>query len=211
LAYLGDQSGGPVQPAFETGSGFPPPYPVGSGASSVRYWSGYGLEPTIINPPWSTLTAYDMNKGDIKWQVPLGDAPQAVVEGIRGTGIMKPRGGAVVTASGLLFYATRDEAKLRVYDSGTGKALWSVDLPAASHAVPAVYEEDGREYIVVCAAGSKWPETETVRKAYVAFALPKSSPTVAGRDELTSGIPSDFPPARKPKEPWGDHGRKTKP
>jgi quinoprotein glucose dehydrogenase len=174
LAYLGNQSGGPVQPAFETASALPPQYPAGSGAPSVRYWSGYGLEPTIINPPWSTLTAYDMNKGDIKWQVPLGDAPQAGVEGIRGAGIMKPRGGAVVTASGLLFYATGDEAKLRVYDSETGKALWSLDLPAASHSVPAVYEEDGREYIVVCAAAPKWPETEPVHRAYVAFALPKA-------------------------------------
>jgi quinoprotein glucose dehydrogenase len=174
LAYLGNQSGGTMQPAFETGSGLPPPYPNGSGAPTARYWSGYGLEPTIINPPWSTLTAYDMNKGEIKWQVPVGDAPQAASEGIKDTGIMRPRGGAVVTGSGLLFYATRDEAKLRAYDAATGKVLWTVDLPAASNAVPAVYEEDGREYIVVCAAAPKWPETKATHRGYIAFALPKS-------------------------------------
>lgn len=174
LAYLSNQTAGPVNPPIETGSG-PPPYPEGSGAPSVRYWSGYGTEPTIIAPPWSTLTAYDLNRGDIKWQVPLGKAPQAASEGAEDTGVMAPRGGPVLTGSGLIFYATGHEAKLRAYDEATGKVLWTADLPAGSHAVPAVYQEGGREYIVVCAAADKWPATEPVQKAYIAFALPKGS------------------------------------
>jgi len=175
LAYLSNRSGGPINPPIETGSGLPPPYPEGSGAPSVRYWSGYGTEPTIVGPPWSTLTAYDLNRGDIKWQVPLGVAPQAAAEQVKDSGIIKPRGGAVITGSGLVFYATSDEAKLRAYDQATGKVLWTTDLPAASHGVPAVYEQGGREYIVVCAAANKWPATEPVHRAYIAFALPQRS------------------------------------
>jgi len=171
LAFLGNQTGGPVNAAFETGSGLPPPYPKGTATPSVRYWSGYGTTPNLIKPPWSTLTAYDLNQGTIKWQVPLGDAPQAASEGIKDTGIMAPRGGAVVTRTGLIFYATRDEGKLRVYDERTGEVLWTADLPAASQAVPAVYEEGGREYIVVCATAEKYPKAP-VQRAYIAFALP---------------------------------------
>src|SRR5277367_4676453 len=44
--------------------------PANTGASEpVRYWSGYGLQPSIIRPPWSVITAYDLNRGVIKWQV----------------------------------------------------------------------------------------------------------------------------------------------
>jgi quinoprotein glucose dehydrogenase len=174
IAYLSNQAGGPVNPPIETGSRLPP-YPEGSEAPSVRYWSGYGTSPTIVSPPWSTLTAYDLNRGDIKWQVPLGEAPQAAHDGAKNTGVMDPRGGPVLTASGLIFYATGDEAKLRAYEEVTGKVLWTADLPAGSHAVPAVYEEGGREYIVICAAANKWPATEPVQKAYIAFALPEGS------------------------------------
>ena len=62
---------------------------------------------------------------------------------------MLPRSGPVVTASGLIFMATKDEGKLRAYDENTGEVLWEVDLPAASEGVPAVYEVDGREYLVL--------------------------------------------------------------
>jgi quinoprotein glucose dehydrogenase len=95
------------------------------------------------------ITAYDLNRGVIKWQVPLGNAPQGESENLKDTGIMMSRNGPVVTASGLIFIATKDEGKLRAYDEENGKVLWETDLPAASEGVPAVYEVDGREYIVL--------------------------------------------------------------
>lgn len=157
--------------------------PLSAGGEVVRYWTGYGLQPSIISPPWSHITAYDLNQGTIKWQVPFGDAPQAAGEGLKGTGIMLPRNGPVVTASGLLFIATKDEGKIRAYDQDTGKVLWSADLPAASEGVPAVYEVDGREYLVVCATSAKQtavprdgpeqPTGQPVHRSYVAYALPK--------------------------------------
>jgi quinoprotein glucose dehydrogenase len=130
------------------------------------------------------ITAYDLNRGVIKWQVPLGSAPQGESEHLKDTGIMMSRNGPVVTASGLVFIATKDEGKLRAYDQASGKVLWETDLPAASEGVPAVYEVDGREYIVVCAASAKQtdiprdgPEEQSaqpVHRSYLAFALPKN-------------------------------------
>ena len=101
------------------------------------------------------MTAYDLNRGVIKWQVPLGNAPQGASENLKDTGIMMSRNRRVVTASGLVFIATKDEGKLRAYDEESGKVLSETDLPAASEGVPAVYEVDGREYIVLCAASAK--------------------------------------------------------
>ena len=47
---------------------------------------GFGLYPTIVNPPYTTLTAYDLNKGTIKWQIGLGDDLRLVGQGVTGTG-----------------------------------------------------------------------------------------------------------------------------
>jgi quinoprotein glucose dehydrogenase len=150
----------------------------------VRYWSGYNLQTAIIKPPFSTITAYDLNDGNIKWQIPVGDAPPVGLAGIKGTGIMMPRNGPVVTAGGLIFVATKFEGKLHAYDQLTGKEIWSVDLPAAAEGVPSVYEVEGREFIVMCATtgkqtaiprdGPSQPTDGPVHRSYVAFALPKN-------------------------------------
>ncbi len=179
LLYLGDPASAPDPIPTNGGSS-----PAGAGSAPVRYWSGYGLQPSIISPPWTTMTAYDLNQGVIKWQIPLGNAPQGAPENLKGTGIMMSRNGPVVTAGGLVFIATKDEGKLRAYDEESGKVVWEADLPAASEGVPAVYEVDGREYIVVCAASAKQtdiprdgpeePTGQLVHRSYIAFALPKS-------------------------------------
>jgi len=121
-----------------------------------------------ITPPWGTLTAIDMNRGVISWQIPLGDVPGS---GLQNTG-SENYGGPVVTASGLLFIgATNYDKAFRAFDAGTGKVLWRATLPAAGNATPAVYAVGGRQYVVIAAGGGKWgaPSGGT----YVAFALPK--------------------------------------
>ncbi len=120
-----------------------------------------------ITPPWGTLTAIDLGKGVIAWQVPLGEMPGS---GLTNTG-SENYGGPVVTASGLVFIgATVYDNKFHAFDARTGRLLWETTLPAAGNATPAVYEVGGKEYVVIGAGGGKWgaPSGGT----YVAFALP---------------------------------------
>jgi quinoprotein glucose dehydrogenase len=120
-----------------------------------------------IKPPWGTLTAIDMNRAAIAWQVPLGEVPGS---GLKNTG-SENYGGPVVTASGLLFIgATNYDKKFRAFDARTGTVLWETTLPAAGNATPAVYEVNGKQYVVIAAGGGKWDAPSG--GSYVAFALP---------------------------------------
>jgi quinoprotein glucose dehydrogenase len=149
-------------------------------SAGERYYSGFGfmiaksgLSP--IAPPWSSLTAYDLNKGEIKWKIPLGDVPELAARGIKNTGSHYPKVGPVVTAGGLIFTGTRDK-KVRAWDVDSGKMLWEHEVDAALEGTPAVYELGGKQYVVFCAAAQVGltPATqEKIRGAYVAFALPK--------------------------------------
>lgn len=161
----------------------PPPPKSLNGHEPVRYWTGYGYLETKtilspINPPWSTLTAYDLNTGTIEWQVPFGSAPELAAKGITGAGTIWPKDGVVVTGGGLIFAATRAEGILRAFDENTGKVLWETQLPAGSEGTPAVYEVNGKEYLVVCATSpegsghGRKPGTPSLRRAYIAYALP---------------------------------------
>jgi PQQ enzyme repeat len=81
-----------------------------------------------MGPPWSTLTAYDLNSGTIRWQVPNGGVTALERDGHTGTGARDPRGGPVVTAGCLIFAATASDHKVRAWDEDTGKHF---PLPAA--------------------------------------------------------------------------------
>ncbi len=149
-------------------------------SAGERYYSGFGfmlasdgLSP--IAPPWTSLTAYDMNDGTIQWKIPLGEVPFLAKKGIKNTGTHYPKVGPVVTAGGLIFTGTRDK-KVRALDAGNGKVLWEYEVDAALEGIPAVYEWNGRQYVVFCASAQVGltPQTqETIKGAYVAFALPK--------------------------------------
>jgi quinoprotein glucose dehydrogenase len=162
-----------LAPAPEGGKGFPSP-------DGTRYYTGFGfmiagdgLSP--IAPPWSALTAYDLNDGTIRWKIPLGDVPELASRGIRNTGSHYPKVGPVVTAGGLIFTGTRDR-KMRALDVADGKVLWEYELDTALEGMPAVYAVAGRQYIVFCAsaqAGLTPPAKEKIRGSYVAFALPR--------------------------------------
>ena len=123
----------------------------------VRYTSPYDfmLSPTnamtAIGPPWSQLTAYDLNTGEIKWQVPDGGVtppPGANVNIPADSGSHMPRGGPLVTAGGLVFVATASDRTVRAYDRDNGKVVWKTDLPTGSEGVPASYEVNGRQFVV---------------------------------------------------------------
>jgi quinoprotein glucose dehydrogenase len=138
---------------------------------------GFGLYPTIVNPPYTTLTAYDLNQGTIRWQIGLGDDLRLVGQGITGTGTAgMSKGGLIVTSTGLVF-ATAADRKIHVYDSGTGKQIHELQLGGASTGAPSMYELDGRQYLLVTAApgadpGAK-PGATPPPSGIVAYALPR--------------------------------------
>jgi quinoprotein glucose dehydrogenase len=126
--------------------------------------------PAIV-PPWGTLNAIDLNTGKYLWKIPLGEYPALAANGITNTGT-ENYGGPVVTAGGLLFIAaTAYDKKIRAFNSQTGGLLWQAELPAPGVATPATYMVDGKQYVVIAAAGSKMDKVP-YEGFYVVFALP---------------------------------------
>ena len=122
-----------------------------------------------VAPPWGTLNAIDVDTGNYAWKFPFGEIPKLAAAGMRNTG-SENYGGGVVTAGGLLFIAaTNSDRKFRAIDKKTGAVLWETLLPAAGNATPAVYEVNGREFVVIGAGGGKWGNPSG--GSYVAFAL----------------------------------------
>jgi glucose dehydrogenase len=133
-----------------------------------------------VKPPWSLLTAYDMDTGKIMWQIPDGDVPELKGKGGPGwKGSVAPRGGPVATGGDLLFVGTSTDRMFRAYDQDTGKVLWHHQLDAATEGTPAVYEVNGREYVVIAVGGNglfapRLGQSPPGENRYVAFALPKA-------------------------------------
>jgi quinoprotein glucose dehydrogenase len=137
---------------------------------------GFGLFPTIIRPPYTTLTAYDLDAGTIKWQIGLGDDLRLVGKGIRGTGSAATvKGGLITTAAGLVF-ATAADRKVHVYDSTDGRPLAELPLGGATSGAPSMYEHEGRQYLLVTAVEAPWPDGAAVHTGptgLIAYALPE--------------------------------------
>jgi quinoprotein glucose dehydrogenase len=158
----------------------PPPDPdPATGAEAAKrpgyVHAGYNrlIEPDsgapAIAPPWGTLTAIDLERGEFRWQVPLGEYPALAAAGWRNTGA-ENYGGPIVTAGGLVFIAATPDEKLRAFDKATGALLWEDRLPAAGYATPATYLAGGRQFVVIAAGGGKLGSPSG--DAYVAYALP---------------------------------------
>ena len=167
------------------------PYPEGIEVPK-RYYTNWNVFPTFGNPPWTSLVAYDLNKGTIRWKVPLGDDPELSPKGIFDTGIRQEQRGILPTATGLVFVGTSD-GKLRAFDDDDGKQIWSADMPAGNRAIPSIFEANGQEYLIVSAttrpgtgvgagAGTAKPmplppvSPDAPPHAYVVYGLPEKTP-----------------------------------
>src|SRR4029450_524612 len=124
-----------------------------------------------VAPPWGTLNAIDLNTGEYAWKVPLGEYPELVAQGMKDTG-SENYGGPVVTAGGLVFIAaTNFDRKFRAFDKATGALLWETALPLSGNATPAMFEVNGRQFVVIAAGGGEGRSGTPSGGVYVAFAL----------------------------------------
>ncbi len=127
-------------------------------------------------PPYGGIRAIDIRTGQTVWDRPLGTARK---NGPFGIPSMLPldigtpnNGGSVVTAGGLIFIAAATDDLIRAIDIETGETVWSDVLPAGGQAGPMVYEQDGRQYLVLMAGGHHFMETPAGDHV-IAWALPK--------------------------------------
>ncbi len=146
-------------------------------AETMKYrFTGYHrfLDPEgypVVEPPWGTLNAIDLNTGKYLWKIPLGEYPALAAQGLHDTGT-ENYGGPIVTAGGLLFIgATNFDKKFRAFDKSTGELLWETTLPFSGNATPITYEVNGRQFVVIAAGGGKDPGSPS-GGMYAAFALP---------------------------------------
>jgi quinoprotein glucose dehydrogenase len=126
-------------------------------------------------PPYGGIRAIDMATGKTIWDRPFGEAR---TNGPFGIPSMLPitigtpnNGGAVVTASGLVFIAAATDNLIRAIDLNTGKTVWKNVLPGGGQATPMTYEMNGKQYLVLYAGGHHFMETP-VSDEVVAYALP---------------------------------------
>jgi quinate dehydrogenase (quinone) len=118
-------------------------------------------------PPWGTLNAVDVNKGEILWKVPLGSVSELKEK--TGTPNL---GGSIVTASGLVFIGAASDSRFRAFDAKTGQELWATELEASAHATPITYlgKKTGKQFVVIAAGGGGYFQGK-VSDTVAAFAI----------------------------------------
>jgi quinoprotein glucose dehydrogenase len=155
----------------------PPAAPQGGGGGGLVV---QGLP--LLKPPYGVLNAIDLDKGELKWQVPHGDTPDAVRNSplLAGKNIPKTGQpgsvGLVVTKTLVVLgdpsvTTTPDHprgAMLRAYDKTNGAQVGAVWMPAPQSGSPMTYMANGRQYFIVAVSGGNYSGE------YIAYALPQS-------------------------------------
>jgi quinoprotein glucose dehydrogenase len=173
------QGGAAGAPTGAAGSA--PPTPPAGGGGGGGGLSVQGLP--IIKPPYGTISAINLDRGEIVWQVAHGDTPDTVRNNPALKDLNIPRTGqsgynigtlvtkTLVIAGDGQVTTTPDHprgAMLRAYDKATGQEVGAVLMPAQQSGSPMTYMLNGRQYIVVAVSGGPYSGE------YIAFALPRS-------------------------------------
>ncbi len=172
LFYVAANEDGAVAQMSPTAPGSPLPYRWEARGESLWFRDANGWP--CQAPPWGTLNAVNLSRGEIAWRVPLGVVDELLARGLPKTGVQS-LGGALVTEGGLVFIGATVDRRFRAFDAKTGDELWSYRLPANAHANPMTYSADGRQYVVIAAGGGGFSRdlSRTVSDTVIAFALPK--------------------------------------
>lgn len=128
-------------------------------------------------PPFGTISVFDLQTRKLVWSKSLGTSAKSGPFGI--ATLLPIRmgvpdiGGSVATAGGVFFIGAAQDRRLRAFDIGTGRELWSAPLPAVAAATPMTYvsPKTGRQYVVI-AAGGHYGIPGPPRGSVLAFALP---------------------------------------
>jgi len=166
----------------EAGSPIPP---GGGGRGGAGGGEGGGGGPNVqglplIKPPYGRITALDMNKGTLAWQIAHGETPDNIKNHPALKGIAIPRTGRqgrigvlvtknlVIAGEGGFFTAPNGQrgAMLRAYDKATGQELGAVYMPAPQTGSPMTYMHNGKQYLVLAISGASYSAE------LVAFRLP---------------------------------------
>jgi quinoprotein glucose dehydrogenase len=160
---------------YMSGSAAPRTGPTGGGGGEG---AGPGLTVQglpLVKPPYGSINAIDLNKGEILWQIANGDSPDNIRNNPALKGLNIPRTGrpgvfGVLVTKTLVICGERSAGKsevmLRAYDKATGKEVGAVPMPAGQTGTPMTYTLNGKQYIVVAIAAGGFPAE------LIAFRLP---------------------------------------
>ena len=161
----------------------PAPAPTGGAAPAAAAEGGGGLNIQglpIVKPPYGVVTAVNLDRGEIMWQVPHGDTPDAIRNHplLRGMNIGKTgqNGSVGLMVTKTLVISGDGQvtsppgrprgAMLHAYDKKTGQQVGEVWMPAPQSGSPMTYAVDGKQYIIIAVSGGAYSGE------YIAFSLP---------------------------------------
>jgi quinoprotein glucose dehydrogenase len=151
----------------------------GGAAASEYALTVQGLP--IVKPPYGVLSAIDLDKGDLKWQVPYGETPDNVrlhaalkgkdipntgMNGYNGCGVLITKTLVIIGDTQVTSVTHPRGAMMRAYDKATGKEVGAVWMPAPVSGSPMTYMWQGKQYIIIAVSGGNYSGE------YLAFALP---------------------------------------
>ncbi|HLH00178.1 MAG TPA: PQQ-binding-like beta-propeller repeat protein [Bryobacteraceae bacterium] len=189
MRYLSGRQDLPFREAFGPGFGTAADSPLAKQLGRPQQTAGPGVGTlnvqglSIVKPPYSVITAVNLDRGEIAWQVPYGETPDNIrnhpaLKGMNipntgqlgSVGVLITKTLLIVGDSQLTTTAQHPRgAMLRAYDKATGKEVGSVWMPAPQSGSPMTYMVDGKQYVVVAISGGAYSGE------YVAFALPDNS------------------------------------